>query len=169
MSTSAITRAVESHLGSGRVSRVVYGAIIGLALVVAIQAHPPKAWVVAATLVSTGIAVALAEVYSEVLGIETSTRRWPTREQFEELGVEAVTVAFGVAFPAVFFVLAALHVFELSTAFALAKWSGLGLTAFYGFCAARLAGSSLTRSVLFAAAVGAIGGFLIIAKALVMH
>jgi hypothetical protein len=31
------------HLRSRQVSRVIYGAIIGLALVVALEAHPPRA------------------------------------------------------------------------------------------------------------------------------
>jgi hypothetical protein len=56
---------------------------------------------------------------------------------------------------------------KLDTAFALAKWSGLGLIAFYGFCAARLAGERMTGAVVRAVAVGAIGAFLIVLKALV--
>jgi hypothetical protein len=62
---TGVTRALEEHLGSGRVARVIYGAIIGLALVVSLEAHPPKAWVVAATLVTTALAVGLAELYSD--------------------------------------------------------------------------------------------------------
>ena len=56
---------------------------------------------------------------------------------------------------------------SLDTAFSLAKWSGLGLIAFYGFCAARLAGENLAGAFLRGAAVGAIGAFLIALKALV--
>ena len=78
-------------------------------------------------------------------------------------------MAFGVAFPAVFFVLAGLGTFEPDTAFAIAKWSGLGLIAFYGFCAARLAGATLLGALLSAAAVGAIGAFVIVLKSLVLH
>jgi hypothetical protein len=74
---------------------------------------------------------------------------------------------FGIVFPDVFFALAAVGAIRLDTAFSLAKWSGLGLIAFYGFCAARLAGDSLAGAVLRAAAVGAIGAFLIALKALV--
>jgi hypothetical protein len=55
----------------------------------------------------------------------------------------------------------------LPTAFSLAKWSGLGLIFAYGFAASRLAGSSLATALLHAAFVGAIGGALIVLKALV--
>ena len=39
--------AIESHLGSAQVPRVIYGAIIGLALVVSLEDHPPRAGVMA--------------------------------------------------------------------------------------------------------------------------
>ena len=75
-------------------------------------------------------------------------------------------VAIGAGFPAVFFILAALHAMELGTAFSLAKWSGLGLLFAYSWAASRLAGSSITRATLHASAVGAIGVALIVVKAL---
>ena len=125
-------RWIETHLGSNQVSRVIYGAIIGLALVVALEAHPPDAGVVAVTLVGTALAVALA-----------------------------------IAFPAVFFLMASAGWIELNTAFRLAKWTGLGLIGFYGFCGARLSGRSWVGSAANAAVVVAIGALLIALKALV--
>jgi hypothetical protein len=76
-------------------------------------------------------------------------------------------VAFGIAFPAAFFILAALEAMEVETAFTLAKWTGLGLIGLYGFVAARLAGSGLPASLLQAFGVCLIGGLLIALKALV--
>ena len=52
-------------------------------------------------------------------------------------------------------------------AFSLAKWSGVGLIAFYGFCAARLAGAGLPIALLQGCAAGAIGAALILLKAVV--
>ena len=52
------------------------------------------------------------------------------------------------------------------TAFDLAIWSGLPLTAFYGFCAARLRGEEWPAAVFQAATVALIGGLLIAFKAL---
>ena len=60
----------------------------------------------------------------------------------------------------------ALGAMETATAFSAAKWSGLGLIGVYGFCAARLSGAGLPTSALHAVAVGAIGGLLIVLKAL---
>ena len=158
---------LEAHLGSRQVGKVVYGSIIGLALVVAIEKHPPQAWVMAVWLLGTALAVGLAEVYSEVVGVETSTRQPVTRPQFGHMAEDAVAVGFGVAFPAVFFVLSALGLLQIDTAFRIAKWTGLGLIGFYGFWAARFAGAAPHRALLKGALVALIGAGLIALKALV--
>jgi hypothetical protein len=80
-------------------------------------------------------------VYSEVVGIQTRTGRNVRREEFGELANDAVSVAFGAGFPAVFFLLAVLDVIDRDTAFTAAAWSGAGLIGFYGFWAARLSGA----------------------------
>lgn len=131
---------MTDHLGPGQYSRLIYGAIIGLALTVALEHEEPDAAVMAGTLVGTGIAVGLAELYSEFLGAELRTRRRVDRARFREIATNVVAVIFGASFPAIFFALAAAGAMETGTAFEIAKWSGLPLTAFYGFCAARLRG-----------------------------
>ena len=160
-------RAIEAHLGTQQVARVIYGAIIGMALVVTLEAHPPRPGVVAGTLVATAVAVGLAELYSEVVGAETRNRRRVGRDQVRHILHDVVAVGFGIAFPAVFFVLAAAGVLEDDTAFVVAKWSGVGLISFYGFVAGRLSGAGLGVSLLQALAVGVIGGMLIAFKALI--
>jgi hypothetical protein len=80
---------------------------------------------------------------------------------------DCLAVAFGIAFPSLFFILAAAGALELETAFTLAKWSGLGLIGAYGFCAARFAGAGLWTAIAQALAVAAIGALLIAVKALV--
>jgi hypothetical protein len=158
---------LEKHLGSRQVSKVVYGSIIGLALVVAIESHPPKPWVMAVWLVGTALAVGLAEVYSEIVGTETSTRQPVTRRDVGHMVEDAVAVGFGVAFPAVFFVLAALGLVEVEAAFSIAKWSGLGLIGFYGYWAARFAGAPAHRALFKGALAALIGAGLILLKSLV--
>ena len=154
---SRLAAALSTHLGSRQVARVIYGAIIGLALVVALEQHPPTPGVVAATLAATAVAVGLAELYSDMVA---------GRERFTNSLGEAGAVTFGAAFPAVFFVLAALDVMEPQTAFDVAAWSGVGLIAFYGFAAARLAGSTPLAALMKALAVAVIGVALIAFKAI---
>jgi hypothetical protein len=155
-----------AHLGSRQVARVLYGSIIGLALVLALEAHPPSAATVAGSLFATAIAVGLAELYSEYVGTETRTRRRVDREQFAEIWDEVGAVVLGIAFPAVFFLMAAVGIIERDTAFTIAKWSGLGLITAYGYAAARLTGAGVPRSIYRASMAALIAAFLIVIKSL---
>ena len=158
---------VESHLESKQVSRIVYGAIIGLALVVALESHPPPPGVMVATVLGTAVAVGLAEIYSETLGTEVRTRRRVERDTMRAMWTDTAAVVFGVGFPATFFVVAAIGAIDADTAFDLAKWCGLGLIGFYGFIAARLSGARLATAVVKGLTAALIGAFLIALKALV--
>lgn len=158
-------RALAAHLSSEHVSEVVYGTVIGVALVAALEAHPPAALATAATIITTAIAVGLAELYSELVAKRVHGRA--RRGQPDGIGAGVAAVVGGAAFPAVFFVLAALKLIELATAFTIAKWSGLGLIAAYGFLAARLDGVPHHKAILHAGAVALIGAFVIAVKALV--
>ncbi len=163
---AAVRSRLEAHLGSRQVARVTYGAIIGLALIVALQAHPPGPGTVAGLILATGIAVGFADVYSEVIGVEVSEHHRVRRDQVAQMAQEASAVGFGVGFPALFFVLAAVHLLEEGTAFTIARWTGLGLIGLYGFLAARFAGAPVHRAVWRAAVVTAIGAALIAVKSL---
>jgi hypothetical protein len=157
--------ALEAHLGSHQVARVVYGSIIGLALLVVVEAHPPRTGVVIGWFLGTAVAVALAELYSDVIGVETRERRRVDRTQLAGMLDDALAVGFGVAFPDVFFLLAGLGVLELDTAFTVAKWSGLGLIGFYAYWAARFSGAGVVRAMVRAALISVVGVGLIALKA----
>jgi len=132
-----------------------------------LEQHPPKDVVVIASLLATGIAVGLAELYSEIVGTETRTHHRIERATLAEFADDALAVAFGVCFPAVFFVLAALDALSTDTAFTIARWSGLGLIGFYGYAAGRLSGAGQPACIVQALAVATIGGVLIAIKALI--
>jgi hypothetical protein len=149
------------------VTRVIYGAVIGLALVVALDTDPPAgAGHTLAVIAGTAIAVGLAEVYSEVIGAEARTHRHVRAEQVRRIAVDAGAVILGAGFPIVYFILAAAGAIETQLAFPLSKWTGLGLLCAYGYVAGRLAGSGVRAALVHSAAVGAIGGVLIALKAL---
>ena len=132
-----------------------------------LEQHPPADGVVIASLVASGVAVGLAELYSEIVGTETRTHHRIERATLAEFADDAVAVTFGVCFPAVFFLLAAVDAISTDAAFTIARWSGLGLIGFYGYAAGRLAGARPLACVVQALAVAAIGGALIAIKALI--
>ena len=159
-------RFVEAHLASGEVARVLYGAIIALALIVALEDHPPTAGETVAALIGTGVAVGLAELYAELVAAEARTRQPIHRERVRAFARDSVAVAFGAAFPAVYFILAAAGAMHTHTAFQIAKWSGLGLICAYGFLGARLSGAGPVRALGQTLVVGVIGIGLIVFKSL---
>lgn len=162
-----LTAGLMSHLQSGQVARVVYGSIIGLALVLTMEAHPPGAGTVAGSLVATGLAVGLAELFSELI---SSRARIGIGDEVEPLHIvigDSVAVTVGVAFPAVFFLAATAGWIYADTAFALAKWTGLGLIGGYAYLAGRLTGWSHSRSLLHASGAALIAAVLIVFKALI--
>src|SRR5438094_980791 len=87
-----VLQRLEAHLATQQVSRIVYGTIVGLALIVALAGHPPRAGQVIALLVGTATAVALAEVYSEVLGAETRGRRHLEPAELREVVLDVAAV-----------------------------------------------------------------------------
>ena len=112
------------------------------------------------------MAVALAELYSDWLDARARGREGHGRRMVEH----ALFAALGISFPAVFFLLSAAGVMEQDTAFDIAKWTGIGLIAFYGYCASRLAGCSQLTSIVHGLAAGAVGAALIGSTALkVLH
>jgi hypothetical protein len=164
---TALRRAIEAHLGTRQVGRVIYGAIIGMALIVVLEGHPPKPARIVSGLVATALAVGLAELYSEMVATETRLRQRVGREHVRVILEDVLAVSFGILFPAVYFILVVVGAIELDTAFDLAKWTGVALIAFYGFCAARLAGDGVVEALIRGVVAGAIGVALIAFKAVV--
>src|SRR4051794_39230097 len=123
--SAGLRASIESHLGSRDVSRVLYGTIVGLALVLALEgdAHDPGQ--TAGFILATAVVIGLAELFSEAISLEARTRTRLGRAHLGPLARDAVAVVVGAGFPALFFVLAALGVMTEQTAFRLAKWSGV--------------------------------------------
>jgi hypothetical protein len=158
---------VVAHLRSRQVSRVIYGSIIGLAVVVVLESHPPSAGSGLASMLATAFAVGLAELYSDLIGEQLRTgRRIDRHAAVEELDAVAA-VAFGVAFPGLFFLLAAIGLFSVDTAIDIAKWTGVGLITLYAFAGARVTGRPGHRALVEAIGIGLIGAVVIGLKALV--
>ena len=161
-----LRHAIRAHVESHDVTRVIYGTVIGLALVVALDAHPPGPGEAAALILSTAVAVTLAEIYSELVGRRGADPHAHHAARLRAVSLAALGVLFGAGFPAVFFVLAALGAIQSDLAFTLSKWTGLGLICAYGYIAGRMSGSAVPAALVHSAAVGAIGGTLIGLKAL---
>jgi hypothetical protein len=145
-------------------ARSVYGSILVLALLLALQKHPPSPYNAALLVAGTLFAVLAAETYADLLGLEIDQGRPPTpeerRDKFRELGVMTVA-AEG---PVVVFVLAGLDVIDDDLAFRLAVWVTIGVLFLTGFLARWFAGRSLLSSLASGCVIGGIGVALAVLK-----
>jgi hypothetical protein len=152
------------HSDAHYAARSVYGAIVVLALLLALEQHPPGPVQAALLVAGTVLAVLVAETYAELLGLEVSlgrpVSRAERRDKLRDLGVMTVA-AEG---PVLVFLLAGLGLIDEARAFRLAVWITIGMLFLEGFLARRMAGRSLSASLRSACAVGGIGVALAVFK-----
>ena len=154
----AFTTAEDRRRVQGQyAARSIYGSILVLALLLALENHPPPPLQAALLVAGTVLAVLAAEAYAENLGAELSLGRRQTPEErrarFRALGAMTVSAEAPVAI----LLLAAAGVLDEETAFRLARWSTLALLLVGGYLARRLAGTrrlSAAWSGLLVFAVG---------------
>jgi hypothetical protein len=149
-----------------RARHAVYGSVIVLAVIVALDETSVSATEALASTLGAAIATLLAELYADYLGDMIREGRAPARG---ERTVETRDAALGMlaaVLPAVLFVLATLDVVGLGAAFDAAVWTGVGVVGFYAFVANRLAGASVARSIAAGIAFAALGAILVVVKTL---
>jgi hypothetical protein len=157
-------------LGAGQHSeghyaaRSVYGAILVLALLLALQQHPPGPFHAALLVAGTILTVLAAETYADLLGVETDLGRPPTREQRQEKLRELAVVTGAAEGPVLVLVLAGLGLMDEQLAFQIAVGITILLLFLAGFLARWLAGRSLWASLQSSGIVGGLGIALAIFK-----
>ena len=135
---------------AARAGHAVYGSIIVLAFVTGLDEVSASAREAFFGVLGAAIAVALSEMYADMIGATIRERRTPSRAEYREFGVD-MAFGFGAAiFPALFFLLAWLEVMALGRAFAVAEWSGVGILFGYALVATRAANMTLSHSLLWA-------------------
>jgi hypothetical protein len=159
--TAEDRRRVEGQFAA----RSIYGSILVLALLLAMENHPPPPLQAAIAVAGTVLAVLSAEAYAENLGAELTLGRRLTREErrarFRELGAMTVSAELPVGF----LLLAAAGVLDQETAFRLARWSTLALLLGGGYLARRLGGTSRLSAAWSGLLVFGVGVLISVLKA----
>jgi hypothetical protein len=155
-----IVKNIDGH----RVAKTIYGTIIILVVMVTLQEHPPSPLGTMATVVLTGLGVALAEFYSDFIGISIKEQHLLDRMERRDIIKDVSAVMTGALLPLPFVILAWVGVISLDLAIDLAKWTMVGVLLFYGYVASRLSGQSRPRSFLYAIMASVIGIFVVLFK-----
>ena len=149
-----------------RAARAVYGAIIALAVILALEEAMAGADQVIAAAIGSVIAAMLAEGYAEYIAAVIRERRHPTRTEIRETTADVGAGTLAALVPVVPFVLVELGLIELDTAYDVGPWLGLGVIGGYALLANRVAGLSRARSGIVTAVALAVGLGLILIKTL---
>ncbi len=152
-----------------RARHAVYGSVIVLAIIVALDGTAVSPREVIASVIAAAIATVIAEIYADYLSGTIGAGRYPTaRENLEQLR-NAWAGLVAALLPAVFFLLAGFGWIELEAAFNAAIWTGIAVVGVYAFMANRIAGFSIYRSLAIGVAFAALGGLIVLVKLAFSH
>ncbi|MCX4672269.1 hypothetical protein OG453_37350 [Streptomyces sp. NBC_01381] len=138
-------------------ARGVYGCIVVLSLLLALEDHPPPAFETALVLATTLTGIVAAEAFASLIGQEVERGRPPTWGERRRTAAERSTAFSAAVAPILFFVLAGFGLFAERLAFTLSRWVTLILL-FVFCCAARgLSGRTRTNALLTGFVAAALG------------
>ena len=150
--------------------RMVYGAIIILAVILALDAgRIYGAGEVTLLIVLATMAVAFAELYSEIVGETIRRRRSLTRGELHQITVNLGAILLVPVPPFVLIALSALGVMSLRTAVVMSAWLLVGILFTFGYVAFREAGRSRPWSLGGASVLLGVGLLMVAFKFLVTH
>lgn len=158
-----------ARLDGHRAAKVIYGTIIVLVVIVTLEDHPPGALAAIGSVLGAGVAVAIAEFYSELIGLRIHEKRRLTRTEIHGIATSVSAVLFGALLPLPVLLLALFDVFTVESALALDKWILVGLLVFYGYGAATLSGTGKVWATFMALLAGTIGIAVVLIKAALSH
>jgi hypothetical protein len=142
-------------LTPARATHAVYGSMIVLAVITGLDEASATARECLLTILGLAVAVALSQIYADMIGSTFRESRTLTPHEWLEISAN-VAFGFGAALvPAIFFVLAAFGTVSLHHAFVVAEWTGVAVIWFYVFAAARAGGLRLFQAVAWSLALTA--------------
>lgn len=159
----------EHRLKRFNVAKVIYGTIIILVVILAMEDHPPSPAGVVGTILFSAFGVALAELYSDFIGTRIREQRALTLSERMHVLRHTSTVLIGGLVPLPYFILAWLGILSEDLAFFLARWTLVAVLLFYGWVASRLSGYNLKWSVAFSFGACTIGIFVVLFKEAAGH
>jgi len=138
-------------------SKIIYGSIYVMVLVELISEHPPAPWATILILLLTMLGIMLAESYSSIVGEEVRKCAPLTHSHRLHIVRDSLPVTYGVAVPIIVLALSELRLVEMYDPYRIAQWGLICVLFIFGFFSRRLAGGSITRSILVGLVAVAIG------------
>lgn len=119
-------------------SMAIYGSLTVMAVIVAMEDHPPSPFRAAAQLFGVTLAIAVAKAYAEIVADTLNRGRKLNAEEAREILRKVSPVLFGAQAPTLVFLLSAFGLFSVETAFEVSKVLVLTLLFVYGLRVAQV-------------------------------
>lgn len=151
------------------IARVVYGTVIVFVVTLTLEIHPPPPLSALWQILLAIIAVALAELYADLIAESIHERRRLDMADLVRVSARVAVVVLPAMIPAVFIVLALFGLLPTALALILAQVTALVQLTGYGYLAGRLRGAGHLSSLLNGLMGTSIGLVLIAFKYLAAH
>lgn len=119
-------------------SMAIYGSLALMAVLVAIENHPPAPLQIAAQLFGVTLAIAVAKAYAEVIADTLHRGRRLTTGEWREILRKVLPVLFAAQGPTIVMLMSAFGLFSVAAAIELSKTPVLVLLFVYGLRVAQL-------------------------------
>jgi hypothetical protein len=126
------TGRVTSFFDYSFVSMAIYGSLTVMAVVVAMENHPPPPLSAAARVFGVTLAIAAAKAYAELIADTLTRGRKLNGEEGRQLLRRVSPVLFGAQAPTVVFLMSALGWYSVETGIEISRVLVLGLLFVYG-------------------------------------
>ena len=155
----------EEGIRQAFVSRAVYGLVTVLAVLQAMELHPPSAWHGAATLFGTTLAVALLEAYSVAIAEMLARERGLSRDEFRAIRRDVGPVIVSAQGPTILLLIAAIGLISVERAIDLAQLVAFLFLFGYGWRIGKLLHERWLLQIMSGLLLVAIGGIIVGIKA----
>lgn len=147
-------------------AKAIYGLLTVLALLVAMEEHPPTPLRASVTLFGAIFGIALAEAYSEWIAEMLAHRRPLSREELRGIWRVVAPVMLGAQPPTVVLLISALGFLPVETAIDVGQWTDLALLYLFGVRVGRVAQQTWPLAIGSGAIATATGALIILVKSL---
>lgn len=155
----------DHRVSQSFVTRAVYGLVTVLAVLQAMERHPPAPWVGVITLLGTTVAVALVEAYAHSIGAMLAGRHAMSLQELREIWHDVAPVITGAQAPTVVLLLSAFGLIPVDLAIGVAQVVAFLLLFGYGWRISALLSDRWPRHLLGGLVLVAIGGIIVGIKA----
>ncbi|MTI47147.1 hypothetical protein [Sporosalibacterium faouarense] len=149
------------------VSQGLYGTLIVMSLIVALDKQQKTPGQVIVSLLTTVLAFAIAHFYSEMIADRIVSKEKLTIKKLKNLFYEIAPIGIGSHIPTIIFFFALFGFISIEKAFLFAKVAGLGALFLYGFLVGKYSNKSKYNSFFIGAINMLIGAIVVVIKALV--